>query len=248
MNISYHSWKSYKECPKKFYKEYIKKEPPTVPINEYFTLYGRLVEKFFELYCNIWSKKQTPTIPHSEIKKKIAIICNILESPNKNYFLNTKSEVSTEVALKTGHKITGRMDFIHKDPEKNSVLLFDGKGSSTIGKYVDNNQILFYALLYFFQYGELPTNSGFFYFRYNTLVPVLIDKEIINEFRANLSIDIKAMTTIAEHSATPSAKSCKFCNYKKGCLESLKDKATRAKPSKIKNLESDGQLIEFGFD
>ena len=56
------------------------------------------------------------------------------------------------------------------------------------------------------------------------------------------------MTTIAEHSATPSAKSCKFCNYKNWCLESLKNKATRARPSKIKNLESDGQLIEFGLD
>ncbi len=32
---------------------------------------------------------------------------------------------------------------------------------------------------------------GFFYYRFNTLIPVAVDKEILEEFRANLSLDIK---------------------------------------------------------
>lgn len=280
MNISYHSWKTYKECPKKFYKQYIKKEPPTVPINEYSTLYGRLVEKFFELYCNTWCMKYTVTMPPSEVRRKVAIlfesvlkmsivdwtafyckyskdeifsmacsdICNILKSSNHDYFLNTKSEISTEVTLKKGPKINGRMDFIHTLPVKNEIMIFDGKGSNTIGKNVDNNQLLYYALLYFFQYKKLPKKLGFFYFRFNTMVPVPIDGEIINEFRANLSIDIKAITSISEYNATPSTKSCKYCNYKNGCLECLKEKAKRVRPSKIKNIESKGEIVEFGLD
>ena len=73
MRISYHSWKAFKECPRKFHKQYILKEPPTVPINEYFTLYGKLTEKFFELYCNIWSKNNSILFPKS-IGEKLKII------------------------------------------------------------------------------------------------------------------------------------------------------------------------------
>lgn len=280
MNISYNSWKTYKKCPKCFNKQYLKKEPITVPVNEYFTLYGRLVEKFFEIYCNVWSR-QNITIPHPDIEQKMAIIyrdilkvsivdwtaffckyskndiftsafsdvCNILDSTNRGYFLNTKSEVKIEMSLKRGHRLGGRLDFLHKNVTNiNDASIFDGKGTDKIGKNVDNNQLLFYALLYFFQFKSLPIETGFFYYRFNTLIPVAIDKEILNEFRANLSLDIKAMTSTVEYGATPSAKACKYCNYKKGCLEHLKDKAVRAKPSKIKNLESDGEVIEFGLD
>lgn len=280
MNISYNSWKTYKKCPKCFYKQYLKKDPPTVPINEYFTLYGRLVEKFFEIYCNIWSR-QNITISYPDINKKMTIIydkilkislvdwtafyckyskdeiftsafsdvCNILDSTNKGYFLNTKAEVKFEVLLKKGHQIRGRLDFLHKSTIKvNEDSILDGKGTDTIGKNIDNNQLLFYALLYFFQFKRLPIEIGFFYYRFNTLIPVAIDKEILNEFRANLSLDIKDIINTMEYKATPSAKSCKYCNYAKGCLEHLKDKATRVKPSKIKNLESDGDIIEFGLD
>jgi hypothetical protein len=61
-------------------------------------------------------------------------------------------------------------------------------------------------------------------------------------------MDIKAITSMTEYIATPNAKSCKYCNYKRGCLEHLKDKATRARQSKIKNLESKGTIIEFGLN
>ena len=280
MNITYHSWKAYKKCPKRFYKQYIKKDPPTVPINEYFTLYGRTVEKFFELYCNNW-RRDNPTLPPSTIKTKMALIyndilknsivdwtafyckyskdeifssaysdvCNIMESENKAYFLNTKSEVKIEVSLKNGHKINSRLDFLHKNPiNLIEVSIFDGKGTDTIGKNVDNDQLIFYALLYYFQFKKLPVELGFFYYRFNTLIPVAIDLEIINEFRANLSLDIKNINSIPEYKATPTAKTCKYCDYRNECLEHLKDKATRAKPSKIKNLESDGEIIEFGLD
>lgn len=280
MNITYKSWKSYKKCPKQFYKQYIKEDQPTVPINEYFTLYGRLTEKFFELYCNNW-RRDKPILTPKEIKEKMIVlykiilkasivdwtafyckyskedifssaysdVCNIMESVNRNYFLNTKSEIKIELTLNSGHSMKGRLDFLHKNPLKlNEISIFDGKGTDTIGKNINNDQLLFYALLYYFQFKLLPIELGFFYYRFNTLIPVAIDLEIINEFRASLSLDLKAMIKTPEYTATPSAKSCKYCNYANGCLEHLKDKATRVKPSKIKNLESDGDVIEFGLD
>jgi len=280
MNITYHSWKCYKECPKRFFKQYVKKEPSTVPINEYFTLYGKLAEKFFELYCNTW-RRISISLPPEEIRKKMRFlyegilknsivdwtafyckyskedifnscfsdICDIMESPNRNYFLNTKSEVKIELTLKKGgHQIKGRLDFLHTNPMKiTEVSIFDGKGTDTLGKNVDKNQLFFYALLYFFQFKKLPVELGFFYYRFNTLIPIEVDKDIIDEFRANLSLDIKAMTQTAEHKATPRAKTCRYCIYANGCLEHLKDKATRARPSKITDIKGEG-IIEFSFE
>jgi len=39
----------------------------------------------------------------------------IMESQNQNFFLNTKSEISIQLDMKNKHKMTGRIDFIHKD-------------------------------------------------------------------------------------------------------------------------------------
>ena len=77
MKLTYHSWKDYQECPKKYYLKHIKKAPPTEPINKYFALYGKTVEKFFELFSNSW-KKQTPYMPPEYIRKKLMPIYDSL--------------------------------------------------------------------------------------------------------------------------------------------------------------------------
>jgi len=277
MNIHYHSWKAFTECPRKFYYEYVKKATSTVQINDYFKLYGLLVEKFFELFCNNWRYK-TPYMPPEEIRYKMKPlyekiietstvlwgdpgcklnadeifeeayndIFTIMESMNQNYFLNTKSEVSIELKLKNRHRLTGRLDFLHKDAVCDSYSIIDGKGSMKMGKNVDVNQLLFYSLLYFFLNNRLPDEVGFFYYRYNTFVPVEIDEEKLNKFRAMISLDIKKMTSGEGYEPTPSAKSCKYCNYLIGCEKGQEAKAKRARPSKIKDLEGEG-LITFSF-
>lgn len=280
MNITYHKWKAFTECPKKFYLGYIKKAPPTVPQNDYFMLYGKLVEKFFQFFCNMW-RFNTPYMSATDIKSKLEPIyptilrtstviwtapmckqneeeifgdalrdiCLIMDSPNQNYFLNTTSEVSIDLSLKNAHRLNGRIDFIHRDAINSNIeSIIDGKGSSKIGKNVDDDQLLFYVLLYYFQYKKLPDSVGFFYYRYNTFVPVLINKDIINSFRAKLSLDIKTITTLEEYKATPSPKACLYCKYAQGCMECLQDRGTRAKKSKIDNLDdSTGDVITFGF-
>ena len=276
MNISYSKLKIFKECPKHFYLEYIEKTPHLVPKNEYFTLYGRLVEKFFEMYCNTWRHKTSNYMPPEEIRMKMVPlyegivnnsvvlwshpmcklgkedifenayrdVCNIMDSSNINYFLNTESEITVKLKMKDSNEINGRLDFIfHKQPEKD--IVFDGKGSSKIGQFVNENQLFFYALLYFFKFKKLPTELGFFYYRFNTFVPVEFNKDILNTYRAQLSLDIKNITTASKFNATPSAQTCRFCPYSPKCLEHLKEKGKRAKASKL-DLEGDG-LIVFGL-
>ena len=276
MRISYSGWKAYRECPKKFYLGYIEKAPPTVPINQYFTLYGRLVEKFFTLFSNIWRFK-TPFIFPEIIRERLQIlyddillastvnwsapfvkytqndifeqafadVCTVMDSQQQNYFLSSRAEVGIQLKLKDETALSGRIDFVHTDLLCKDVLIFDGKGTDTIGKNVSNDQLLFYALLYFFQFKIIPSSLGFFYYRFNTLIPVPISEQILNEFRARLSLDIKTIVSDKEFKATPCAKSCKYCDYARTCLEGIESKGSRAKKSRL-SLEGDG-FVEFGF-
>lgn len=277
MNISYNAWKNYRECPKKYFLKNRKKQAPSVPQNDYYTIYGKLTEKFFQFFCNNWRFKSpymfpedikqklraiyadilknsivnwsAPFIKHSQediFNQSYADICAIMDSQNQNYFLNTKSEVTIEVATQIGANIVGRLDFIHKDALGSGILVFDGKGSNNMGKNVEDFQVLFYALLHFFHFKILPEQLGFFYYRFNTFKEVQISYEILNEFRARLSLDIKNILKDTTFTATPSPKSCKYCDYRTTCLEGIEDQAKRRRKSKIS--EQDESILEnIGF-
>lgn len=73
MNINFEIWKTYKECPKKYFLQYRKQLPPTKPQNDYFKLYDLLVKKFFQNFSNIWRYK-TPFMWPEFIRKKLNII------------------------------------------------------------------------------------------------------------------------------------------------------------------------------
>jgi len=262
MLISYHTWKDLRDCPKRFRQLHIYKMTPTVPQNEYFTLYGSLIQKFFENYCNIWGYK-TPNIPPDVVPQWMRqlfdalmltaevnwsgpgasdgpdeIVAKASEDANKilagqslNYFLNTKSEIGVSIKLSSGHSMTGRMDFVHEDPGK-SILLFDGKGTSKKGKNIDIDQLYWYALLYRFHYGKYPNELGFFYYKLNEFEPVMFNLDILNEFRARVSLMLKSLNENRSFEATPSAKACRYCPYLNSCPEGIAGKVSRARPSK----------------
>jgi len=275
MNINYHNWRDFVECPKKFHMIHVERVLPTVPVNEYFTIYGKLIQRFFELYCNIWRFK-TPylfkeiiqermekildgmlitmevnwSVPGAKLgrdkilEKAVTDASTIMEGPTLNYFLATQSEVSIDLKLSDGNVINGRIDFIHHNVDK-STLVFDGKGTSTKGKNISREQLLFYALLYYLHYKSLPEHLGFFYYHLDEFEPVTYTLDMLNSFRARLSLDIKAMVSGARKEATPSAKSCKHCPYLNTCMEGLKSKNERARRSQI-NIEGEGVVV-FGL-
>lgn len=278
MIISYHAWKEYGECPKKYFLKYRKKAPFTIPKNDYFTLYGKLVERFFQHFCNTW-RFTMPYMPPEEIKFKLTAlyrivlntstvdwtvpyatlseeeifnqaygdVCAIMNSQNQNYFLNTKSEIALEVAVQNGARLTCRLDFVHKKALSDDLNIFDGKGSTEIGKNVEDDQVLFYALMYYFHYKRLAEEIGFFYYRYNTFKPIPISLSILNEFRAKLSLRVKNMMEDSTFAATPSAKACKYCEYRLNCIEGIESKAKRKRPSRLDIVEDPMGITEIGF-
>jgi CRISPR/Cas system-associated exonuclease Cas4 (RecB family) len=277
MKISYHAWVDFRECPKKFYFKNVLKRTPEIPRNDYFTLYGKLTEKFFQYYCNVWRFSMS-YMPPDEIRFKLkrlyqdlllgsvvdwhapfvtatqeeifeqscSDICAIMDSQNQNYFLNTKAEISIEVATKTGIEITGRIDFLHTEPLSKNEIIFDGKGTDKIGKNINVDQVLFYALLYHFHFKKIPSSLGFFYYRYNSFSPVVVNLEILNEFRARLSLDIKKIAQAGEYKATPCPRSCKYCGYRVTCQEHFADSLTRKRGSKLE-LPDLGGVQEMGM-
>lgn len=277
MNLSYHAWKDYVECPKRYFLKHRKRAAPTTEKNDYWRLYGLTVERFFTMFCNIWRFKQSFMWPDTIREKLSAIyqdtletldvqwdgqfvsqtkeevfeeafthVCAIMDSPSQNYFLNSKSEISLELMTKDGVNVTGRIDVIHENPLSKGISIIDGKGSTKVGKNVDKNQLLFYALLYFFHYKVLPEELGFFYYRFNTFTPVPVSLAILNEFRAKLSLDIRALLKESEFKACPKAKWCKRCDYHTGCTEAADREAKARKGSKL-NITSTGDITEFGF-
>jgi ribosome-associated toxin RatA of RatAB toxin-antitoxin module len=277
MKISYHAWVDYKECPKKFNLKNILKRPSETPRNDYFTIYGKLTEKFFQYFCNIW-RFTMPYMPPEEIRFKLkkiydnillgsvvnwtgpyvtaskdeifeqscSDICAIMDSPNQNYFLSTKAEVSIGVLTKMGIEITGRLDFIHTEPLSKTDVVFDGKGTNKIGKNISADQVLFYALLYFFHFKKVPNSLGFFYYRYNTFSPISINLDILNEFRAKLSLSLNQLVNDSEFKATPSPRACKYCNYQTNCQECLADRVSRKRGSKL-DFPDLGGVQELSF-
>lgn len=181
-------------------------------------------------------------------EKSLNDIYAIMDSEKQNYFLNTKSEVEICVQTKEGVSMTCRLDFIHTDPRDTSLMIFDGKGTGKIGKNIDKNQLLFYDLMHLFHFGRPANTLGFFYYQFNTLVPVEINMDILNEFRAKLSVDVKKIINGSEFSATPNSKACKYCDWRNSCEERIKKTAERRnkKPSPIKVADDTG-ICRFSF-
>lgn len=78
---------------------------------------------------------------------------------------DAKAEVKLDMPI-DGHIIGGRADFVmtrvapHED-----LIILDGKGSRHREKYVDDRQLLWYAMLYRLRFGKTPDKLGFVYWR-----------------------------------------------------------------------------------
>jgi len=276
MNLHYHSWKDFKECPKKYFFKYRHKAPPTVPQNDYFKLYGKLMESFFRMFSNVWGH-DSPHMDHETIRNKMAVLWDqlesssiinwnapfvkmrkeqiveqacldtfaIMDSSSKKYFFDTKSEKEIMVVTKDDTNITGRLDFIHTNTE-NDIFIFDGKGAGKIGRNVSNEQLYFYALLYYLHEKKMPKHLGFFYYKFNVMMPVDLSIDVLNVFRVRLSEDIKKIQSLSDFVASPSHKSCHFCEYANTCSEHALWQSKHKKPSQIQDV-GNGNVQEFGF-
>jgi CRISPR/Cas system-associated exonuclease Cas4 (RecB family) len=139
--------------------------------------------------------------------------------------VNSRSEVDLTVVYKHPSsdltlKIGGRADFIHG--LDNDVWLLDGKGSAWRHKYVDTDQVIWYAVQYYIKYHIVPSRLGFIYYRFPD-EPIqwvsFDDKTLRNNVRETFEIADKIR--LKQFDAKPNHE-CKLCDFNHKCEEGIK--------------------------
>jgi hypothetical protein len=178
-----------------------------------------------------------------------------------------KSEVDLTAWVDQYTPVGGRPDVIVRRDDT-GITILDGKNSLTPGKYTNPDQLRWYALCFYLAYNTLPNRLAFVYFRYpegtppkdhpegapwTGLVEVPFTREDLKTIGVRAKETHRAMSKEL-FDPSPSAKACRFCDYKTVC-----DSAHQPTPRKPKSLpvvegtvehtisNSDG-IVEFGFD
>jgi len=191
-----------------------------------------------------------------------------------NLFLGpyAKAEVDLVAYVDQYNPIGGRADLIFRRDDtgttildgKNSRRYKDGKGG--LMTYTDDDQLRWYALCYFLAYHQYPDRLGFVYYRYPFGDPVLdVDGNDTGEKEPGVvwvnftKDDLKGLAERAVAArkgmdkelfpATPTYKTCKFCDYEPICPERQASKKTRkVKGGASETLEQSDGMMTLSFE
>lgn len=112
--------------------------------------------------------------PKANYKSLLSVKNDVLESIPRGiaiikYHKLLGPKADAEVKLDTpieGHQFGGRADFIiQRTKPHNDLVILDGKGSRHRDKYVDPQQLWWYAMLYRRHHTNLPDRLGFIFWR-----------------------------------------------------------------------------------
>ena len=113
-------------------------------------------------------------------------------------------------------KIGGRSDFIHGKSES-EVWLMDGKASKHREKYVDSEQLIWYAVQHYIKYHIAPVRLGFMFwcFPEDPINWIAYDN---NAMRASLdkTFEVAKKIQLKQFDATPSGE-CHRCDFSNKC-------------------------------
>src|SRR5512135_2229385 len=137
-------------------------------------------------------------------------------------------------------KIGGRSDFTHVKGEKD-IWLMDGKASKHREKYVDSEQLIWYAVQHYVKYHIAPTRIGFMFwcFPEDPIKWVAYDN---NAMRASIekTFEVAKKIHLQQFDATPSGE-CHRCDYNTKCEDGQKYLAKR-------KVETGGRIENSIFD
>lgn len=157
----------------------------------------------------------------SESKK---LVGNALDQVKHHKLLTAGAD--SEVSLKTtitddsDDLIGGYADFVIPQPDS-SVWILDGKAGRSGMKYLSEDQLLMYALLWWRIHGELPSKLGFMFFRYKPEVAIHwidFDMDAVLNLQSELLAAFKKIKDYGETlPLTPKAKWCQWCPFEDEC-------------------------------
>jgi CRISPR/Cas system-associated exonuclease Cas4 (RecB family) len=188
----------------------------------------------------------------SDSKKLVA---NALDQVKYHKLLTAGAD--SEMSLKTtitedsNNIIGGYADFVIPQPD-GSVMILDGKAGRSGMKYLSEDQLLMYALLWWRIHGELPSKLGFMFFRYkpeDAIHWVKCDMERVKNLQSDLMVAFKKIEEMGDTlPVTPKAKWCQWCPFEEECEPRMTQKAANsAKRRKAKPKQKPLEDFDLGL-
>lgn len=243
MNLSYLFYSTYKKCPAQYRWSFVDKPPVFVPRNMRYAFLGLVMQRLVELFYinHWWTAKEGPitrmriALPSisqqtlesnniemttHELEEWMKIIHDtvprIIEVVKREKFLSEECYVEREEEVPLGDdKLWMKPDLIVI--RKGVTTLLDGKGGKTVGRYIDPDQLIFYALAVEKVWGRLPHRIGFWWYRHSRVVwyPKLLNHVEMDRVRTNARNYIDGIK-VGKFEPTP-GQHCRLCDHRIHC-------------------------------
>lgn len=175
-----------------------------------------------------WDEQGDPPLSHtirSDLRKYIPLSMEIIR---KNELLTpySKAELDLTVMYSSERhgltlKIGGRADFVHSKDQRD-VWLMDGKASQHRDKYVDAEQLIWYAVQHYLKNRVAPSRLGFFFYKFpdDPIKWISYDED---SMRASITqtFDVAKKIHLKVFPTTPSDE-CRLCDYRSLCDDGIK--------------------------
>lgn len=179
---------------------------------------------------------------HSDLAKYVPLGVGIIK---QNRFLtpSSRAEVDLTVLYQKSDRdipirLVGRADFVHGE-DSGDVYILDGKASKHREKYVDTDQLIWYAASYYLKYHVAPKRLGFVFWSFPS-DPVLWIAYDSDSMRSILDDTLSIAIKVRSNQFNPvTSGECHRCIYK--CEDGIQYLAKKRK-------ESGGRLTESIFD
>ena len=158
-------------------------------------------------------------------------------------------EARSEVDLRAtvgAWELMGRADLVFTRGDQ--VTIMDGKSSRHREKYVEEDQLLFYAYLHRLSRGVLPQRLGWMFYRFSGDMAVdwmVVNDRVVGELEGRVAEVIAGIEAL-KFPATPGRDTCRYCTFRDSCPPRVSWEAERSAANKKKRGISVPALIDGG--
>lgn len=240
VNISYHTYAMLRLCRYRYQLSVVDKKKPAMPEDNRNAIFGHITQRLFEhFYVQEWFRlgkgatqklyDELPATMREQLAKNPCLwehrseiellerdcqdaIPKFIKAVREYALIGEKnqSEVSLCYPISKEFNITGRADFlIHKGKD---LILLDGKGTKYGDKYLDEDQLLYYGVIFRQLKMRRPTRAGFWLWREANIKWIDFSEERLEELYTKIK-EVLFFVQKRDFGANPSTKACKFCPY-----------------------------------